>query len=129
MRDWRPPDGMEFGQLDPLRIVLGSAAPGAKVHPCHEVSGKIEAVLDEIGRLGVLQLLVEGGAASAWEFHNAGLVDRYELFFAPALVGGDDGRPSFVGPGAGTIGEIWRGSIEHVEHLGPDLHVSLVPFQ
>ena len=57
----------------------------------------------------------------------AGLVDRYELFIAPALAGGDDGRSLFVGAGAATLSEIWRGRIDHVELLGPDLHVSLVP--
>ena len=127
VRDWQPPAGMEFDDLDPMRIVLGSATPGAKVRPCHEVSGKLTEIVEEVGRRGVLQLMVEGGAASAWEFHSAGLVDRYELFLAPALTGGDDGRPLFAGAGAATLAEIWRGRLDHVEQLGPDLHISLVP--
>ena len=61
------------------------------------------------GRRGVLQLLVEGGATVAHDFHAAGLVDRYVLYLAPAFFGGDDGRPLFAGPGAGTIGDVWRG--------------------
>ena len=32
----------------------------------------------------------------------AGLVDRYVLYLAPALFGGDDARPLFAGPGAAT---------------------------
>ena len=57
-------------------------------------------VLDELGGRGVLQVLVEGGATVARDFHRAGLVDRYVLYLAPALFGGDDARPLFAGPGA-----------------------------
>ena len=75
-------------------------------------------VLDELGRRGVLQVLVEGGASVAHDFHAAGLVDRYVLYLAPALFGGDDGRPLFAGPGAGTIGDVWRGKLVSVQQLG-----------
>ena len=56
-------------------------------------------VLDELGAKGVLQVLVEGGAHVAADFHRAGLVDRYVLYLAPALFGGDDGVPMFAGSG------------------------------
>ena len=100
-------DGTEREQ--PLRVVLGKAPAGAKVHPALELEGDLGDVLAELGRRGVLQLLVEGGATVAHDFHAAGLVDRYVLYLAPVLFGGDDGRPLFAGPGAGTIGDVWRG--------------------
>jgi diaminohydroxyphosphoribosylaminopyrimidine deaminase/5-amino-6-(5-phosphoribosylamino)uracil reductase len=109
----------------PLRVVLGEAPPGAKVHPALELSGPLRDVLLELGRLGVLQLLVEGGASVAREFHAAGLVDRYVVYLAPLLFGGDDGRPIFSGPGAGTIDEVWRGKLVSVERLGDDLRVEV----
>lgn len=109
----------------PMRVVLGEAPPGAKVHPAVELSGDLGAVLDKLGGMGVLQVLVEGGATVAHAFHAAGLVDRYVLYLAPALMGGDDGRPLFAGPGADTIGNVWRGRIVSVRHLGPDLRVEL----
>ena len=109
----------------PLRVVLGEAPPGAKVHPALELSGPLEDVLAELGRRGVLQLLVEGGASVAHGFHAAGLVDRYVLYLAPVLFGGDDGRPLFAGPGAGTIGEVRRGKLVSVERLGDDLRVEV----
>ena len=94
---------------DPLRVVLGSAPPGARCQPCVELSGDLDGVLDELGRRDVAQLLVEGGATVAGAFHRAGLVDRYVLYLAPALSGGDDSRPLFLGPGASTIADVWRG--------------------
>lgn len=112
---------------DPLRVVLGTAPEGAKVHPALELTGDLGGVLDELGALGVLQVLVEGGATVAGAFHRAGLVDRYVLYLAPALFGGDDARPLFAGPGAPTMAELWRGEIAEVTPLGPDLRIDLVP--
>ena len=112
---------------DPLRVVLGTAPAGARARPVLEVSGDLGPILDDLGRRGVLQLLVEGGAAVAHAFHRAGLVDRYVLYLAPALFGGDDGRGLFAGPGAGSMDELWRGRVVDVAKLGSDLRVELAP--
>ena len=118
-------DGREAGDEQPLRVVLGRAPEAANVQPALELGGDLGGVLDELGKRGVLQLLVEGGATVAHEFHAAGLVDRYVLYLAPALFGGDDGAPLFAGPGAGTIADVWRGRLISVEQLGEDLRVEV----
>lgn len=118
----RPGGGAE---RQPLRVVLGSAPAAARVHPALELSGCLEGVLDELGRRGVLQVLVEGGATVAHRFHGQRLVDRYVIYLAPALFGGDDARPLFAGAGAKSVGELWRGRIVDVRTLGPDLRVEL----
>jgi diaminohydroxyphosphoribosylaminopyrimidine deaminase / 5-amino-6-(5-phosphoribosylamino)uracil reductase len=112
---------------DPLRVVLGHAPDGARVHPCLELQGDLTAVLDTLGGKGVLQLLVEGGPTVAGAFHRAGLVDRYVLYLAPALLGGDDAHPVLAGPAAATIADAWRGRIAEVTRLGDDLRIDLVP--
>lgn len=129
VRDWRPADDVEVGPggLDPRRVVLGVAATGARVHPCTELSGSLAGVLDQLGSEGVMQLMVEGGAHVAAQFHADGLVDRYELFVAPAFFGGDDARPLFAGSGAPTMAHVWRGAITGVDRVGDDLHVTVVP--
>ncbi|MCC5953036.1 MAG: bifunctional diaminohydroxyphosphoribosylaminopyrimidine deaminase/5-amino-6-(5-phosphoribosylamino)uracil reductase RibD [Acidimicrobiia bacterium] len=111
----------------PLRVVLGAAPPGAAVHPALEVDGPLEDVLDDLGQRGVLQLLVEGGATVAHAFHTAGLVDRYVMYLAPALVGGDDARGMFAGQGAATLADVWRGEIVSVRRLGADVRLDLEP--
>lgn len=118
-------DGDAEALRQPLRVVLGAAPAGSRVHPAVELSGPLEDVLAELGRRGVLQLLVEGGASVAHAFHAAGLVDRYVLYLAPAFFGGDDGRPLFAGRGAGTIGDVWRGKLVSVRQLGEDLRVEV----
>jgi diaminohydroxyphosphoribosylaminopyrimidine deaminase / 5-amino-6-(5-phosphoribosylamino)uracil reductase len=110
---------------DPLRVVLGKAPEDARVHPALELTGEPGAILDTLGSRGVLQALVEGGASVAGEFHRAGLVDRYVLYLAPALFGGDDARSMFSGPGAAAMEDVWRGRILSVDRLGDDLRVEL----
>lgn len=112
---------------DPLRVVLGHVPSDARVHPALELTGDLGEVLDDLGRRGVLQLLVEGGASVAGAFHRAGLVDRYVIYLAPAIFGGDDARPLFSGPGAPTIGELWRGTILDIARLGEDVRIDLQP--
>jgi diaminohydroxyphosphoribosylaminopyrimidine deaminase/5-amino-6-(5-phosphoribosylamino)uracil reductase len=89
------------------------------------VSGELSDVLDDLGRRGVLQLLVEGGAAVAHAFHAAHLVDRYVLYLAPALFGGNDARGLFAGAGAPTIDDLWRGRIVDMTRLGDDVRIEL----
>jgi diaminohydroxyphosphoribosylaminopyrimidine deaminase/5-amino-6-(5-phosphoribosylamino)uracil reductase len=109
----------------PMRVVLGHAPPHARVRPCVELSGPLADVLDVLGQRDVVQLLVEGGASVAGAFHRAGLVDRYVLYLAPALFGGDDARGLFTGPGGATISDLWRGRVLDVVRLGNDLRVDL----
>jgi diaminohydroxyphosphoribosylaminopyrimidine deaminase/5-amino-6-(5-phosphoribosylamino)uracil reductase len=111
---------------NPLRIVLGHPPAGARVHPALVHDGALEPLLEELGRRGVVQLLVEGGSHVAGSFHRAGLVDQYVLYLAPALLGGDDGKPVFAGAGAPTMEEAWRGHISDVRRLGPDLRIDLL---
>lgn len=110
---------------DPLRVVLGKIPEDAKVHPAIEMDGGVVEVLDELGTRGVMQVMVEGGATVAGEFHRAGLVDRYMIYLAPKLFGGDDARPLFAGPGASTMADVWEGKIMGVQQLGDDLRVEL----
>ncbi len=112
---------------DPMRVVLGRAPVEAKVHPALELEGDLGAVLDRLGERGCVQVLVEGGAHVAGAFHRAGLVDRYVLYLAPRLLGGDDGRALFAGVGAATLADAWEGDIVEVSRLGPDLRVELAP--
>ncbi len=112
---------------DPRRFVLGSTPAGSAVHPCTEMSGPLPQVLENLAAEGVVELLVEGGAHVAGDFHRSGLVDEYVVYLAPALAGGDDGLPMLAGPGMSTIADAWRGDLTDVRRVGPDLRVTLMP--
>ncbi|HZU71561.1 MAG TPA: bifunctional diaminohydroxyphosphoribosylaminopyrimidine deaminase/5-amino-6-(5-phosphoribosylamino)uracil reductase RibD [Acidimicrobiales bacterium] len=109
----------------PRRVVLGPIPAGAKVMPATSVGGDLGGVLDTLGGEGVVSLLVEGGARVAHAFHAAGLVDRYVFYLAPALMGGSDGPAVFEGPGAASMGQLWRGRLVSVEAVGDDLRVEM----
>ena len=111
----------------PRRVVLGSAPPEARVHPCLEWRGELDELLDRLGRDGVLQLMVEGGATTISQFFDEDLVDRFVLYVAPAMFGGDDARPIFVGAGAPTIDDLSRGRFLAVRRVGDDLRIDLQP--
>jgi len=83
----------------------------------------LEAVLDDLGALGVQSLLVEGGSRTLTGFVHAGLAQRAALFYAGKLLGARGGTPfldeaSVSSPDAG-----WRVGPEQLVPLGPDLLV------
>lgn len=108
---------------DPRRIVLGRAPAGAGVHPCDEMEGDLGDILDRLGAEGVVQVLVEGGATVAGALHRAGLVDRYVVYLAPALFGGDDAPGMFAGAASPSMDSLWRGRIVETQTLGDDLKI------
>lgn len=110
---------------EPLRVVLGEAPAEARIQPCLELRGSLDGVLDELGSRGVLQLMVEGGAAVAGRFHAEGLVDRYVLYLAPAFMGGTAGSPLLAGDGAATIADLVRGRVYAVRLVGDDIRVEI----
>jgi diaminohydroxyphosphoribosylaminopyrimidine deaminase/5-amino-6-(5-phosphoribosylamino)uracil reductase len=111
---------------DPLRVVLGEIPPGSRVEPALVHTGEPEDLLYELAKRDVIQLLVEGGARVAWLFHERGLVDQYVIYYAPALLGGDDGVPLFRGPGATTMAGAWRGRIASIRQIGPDVRIDVL---
>jgi diaminohydroxyphosphoribosylaminopyrimidine deaminase / 5-amino-6-(5-phosphoribosylamino)uracil reductase len=123
----RLPAGEAWGDRQPLRVVLGRVPEGARVQPALEHHGSLGELLDELGRRDVLQLLVEGGAHVAHSFHASGLVDRYVVYIAPTLLGGDDGVPILAGPGAVNMSEVWRGKLLDVRRLGEDVRIDVGP--
>ena len=112
---------------DPLRVVLGQAPAAARVHPCLEWTGDLPALVDELGRRDIIQVMIEGGSAVVRSFHDDDLIDRYVIYIAPALLTGSDMVPLLAGPTAPSIDSMWRGRFVDVRRLGDDLRVDLIP--
>jgi diaminohydroxyphosphoribosylaminopyrimidine deaminase/5-amino-6-(5-phosphoribosylamino)uracil reductase len=111
----------------PRRVVLGAAPAGARVHPCTEWDGELEPLLDRLGGEGVLQLLVEGGARTLGAFHSRGLVDRYVVHLAPAIMGGRDGTPLVDAAPSRAMAALWRGRLVSATPVGGDLEIVVEP--
>ena len=82
----RPPDHDAYRQL---------AEAGCTMLACDASDAGIALpeLLEDLGGLGHSSVLVEGGAAVAESFLNAGLVDRIRLYVGPEPIG-DDGIPA-----------------------------------
>ena len=59
----------------------------------------LNRLMDTLGRLEVASILIEGGSRVIASALAQGIVDKVVLFFAPKILGGDDGVPVCQGPG------------------------------
>jgi diaminohydroxyphosphoribosylaminopyrimidine deaminase/5-amino-6-(5-phosphoribosylamino)uracil reductase len=82
-----------------------------------------EAVLSDLGSLGIQSLLVEGGARTLAGIINAGLAQRAAVFQAPQLLGARGGTPLLDAPTVSEPAAGWRVRREQIVPMGPDLLV------
>ena len=59
----------------------------------------LDRLMDLLGSLGITSLLIEGGSRVFASALSAGIVDKVLFFYAPKILGGDDGIPICKGPG------------------------------
>jgi len=111
--------------LEPLRVVLGEAPANAKVRPCLERSGDLGLILDELGEHDVLQLLVEGGPATASEFLEQGLVNHVVWYLAPAFAGARGTAGALRSLTTSTMDSLRRGRIVGVQRIDEDIRVDV----
>jgi diaminohydroxyphosphoribosylaminopyrimidine deaminase/5-amino-6-(5-phosphoribosylamino)uracil reductase len=103
------PSAALFSSNAPLIVATGLNAPESKIRVLKERGAEIialhsdnngrldlNALLDELGRRGILYLLVEGGSQVLASFIQQELYDEIVAFLAPALIGCDG--ISSVGP-------------------------------
>lgn len=82
----------------------------------------LRALLRELGRRGVLSVLIEGGATLAAAALREGVVDRLLLFQAPKLIGAD-GRPMIGGLEVSELSDALELADLRVSKIGPDVLV------
>jgi len=86
----------------------------------------LDHVVDELGRRGILGLLVEGGSEIHWSFLSAGLVDKFYFIIAPMVLGGS-AVPAVGGAGYANVGEAPRFKVRRSLLVGPDLVLETYP--
>lgn len=124
-----PKDARVLDGAAPTVVVTASTGSGsspsadvAQVRPDPAGMVDLGALLAELGRRGVVHLLVEGGPRLAASFVDADLVDRAVVYLAPALMG--SGRPAVDGGiGTPTIGALRRLRLDDVVRVGSDVRL------
>jgi diaminohydroxyphosphoribosylaminopyrimidine deaminase/5-amino-6-(5-phosphoribosylamino)uracil reductase len=73
-------------------------------------NGRIDLsmLMQQLGKMEITSLLIEGGGSVIGSALRAGIVDKVYLFYAPKLLGGDDGIPISRGPGAARMQDSLR---------------------
>jgi len=84
---------------------------------------ELDPLMDRLGALGITSLLIEGGSRVIASALSAGIVDKIIFFYAPKILGGDDGVPICRGEGP----EIMKDSISvkdvRVRRFGDDVMI------
>jgi diaminohydroxyphosphoribosylaminopyrimidine deaminase/5-amino-6-(5-phosphoribosylamino)uracil reductase len=83
----------------------------------------LAALLEELGRRRMTNLLVEGGSAVLGAFFDGGLADEFHVFVAPKLAGGGDAPSPVGGGGLSNIAHAATLSSPTVRDLEGDLYI------
>ncbi len=92
-------------------VVCGTDAPtdrrealediGARIIRTSLINSRIDlsALMEQLGAMGITSLLIEGGGTVIGAAFTAKIVDKICFFYAPKILGGDDGVPICRGEG------------------------------
>ncbi|MHB8587729.1 MAG: bifunctional diaminohydroxyphosphoribosylaminopyrimidine deaminase/5-amino-6-(5-phosphoribosylamino)uracil reductase RibD [Candidatus Dormibacteraceae bacterium] len=84
----------------------------------------LPALLDELGKRGMLSLLVEGGAEVHASFFAEGLVDKVHAYVAPRLIGGRTAPGPLAGEGVENVSASTHLNEVDFVRLGDDLLIT-----
>jgi len=93
--------------------------------PAGESGIDVRSALEVLGARGLCHVLVEGGPTIASSFVERGLVDRFVLYVAPKLLGGD--APGLLNDGAKTLSDAWSLRIDGIRRVGDDIRIDASP--
>ncbi len=103
--------------------------PGVSTIACPLKDGRIDlpALIDALGKMSFTTILVEGGAGIMGSMIRDELIDKFHIFKAPSILGGDDGIPMAKGKGPGRMNQsLFLRDIE-LNRFGDDILVTGYP--
>ena len=68
----------------------------------------LDRLMDQLGGLGITSLLIEGGSRVIASAFKAKIVDKVFFYYAPKILGGNDGYPICFGPGPEAMNDCIR---------------------
>lgn len=91
--------------------------------PAEAGRSQLTALLDELGRRRMTNILVEGGSAVLGSFLDAGAIDEVHVFVAPKLAGGTTARAPIAGQGVDKIAAALTLREWHTEMIDQDIYI------
>ncbi len=122
-----------------MHPVLVAVAPTADPEHCERLRGagcevyccpgdtpeqRLPALLLELGRRRMTNLLVEGGGALLGSLFDGGWIDEVHVFIAPKLVGGLGAPSPLAGAGSQWIPELSSLDAPRIEVLEQDVYIT-----
>lgn len=103
--------------------------PGIEFIYVQVENGKLDLndTLKKIYALGITDILVEGGGAINASFLRANLIDKFYVYIAPKVLGGENSITPFTGEDAETIDEAMNLEFGEIEKIGEDLRMTAYP--
>lgn len=83
----------------------------------------LDILIESLGELGITSLLIEGGSRVIASSLAASVVDKVIFFFAPRILGGDDGVPICSGAGPELMSESIPLKDINVRRFGDDVMI------
>ncbi|CAB1058686.1 Diaminohydroxyphosphoribosylaminopyrimidine deaminase (EC / 5-amino-6-(5-phosphoribosylamino)uracil reductase (EC [Olavius sp. associated proteobacterium Delta 1] len=83
----------------------------------------LDALMDQLGAMGLTSILIEGGSRVLTSAFSAAIVDKIFFFYAPKILGGDDGIPICSGPGPELMSQCIKVNNINVRRFGDDVMV------
>ena len=83
----------------------------------------LASLMGLLGEAGITSLLIEGGGQVIGSALSAGIVDKAMFFFAPKILGGNDGVPICRGRGPDLMKDCFTLRDTRVERFGDDILV------
>ncbi|QTA86399.1 bifunctional diaminohydroxyphosphoribosylaminopyrimidine deaminase/5-amino-6-(5-phosphoribosylamino)uracil reductase RibD [Desulfonema magnum] len=83
----------------------------------------LDLLMDRLGAMGVTSLLIEGGGNVIASAMKAGIIDKINFFYAPKILGGDDGIPVCKGPGPDLMSDSAPVKNINVRRFGDDIMI------
>lgn len=114
--------GPEASEADRRRL----AEAGCEVFVCEgdDRAARLDALLAELGRRRLTNVLVEGGGRLLGSLFDAGQVDEVHAFIAPRLIGGADAPTPIAGVGLAEMSQALVLDDPVVCQVGSDVYVS-----
>jgi diaminohydroxyphosphoribosylaminopyrimidine deaminase/5-amino-6-(5-phosphoribosylamino)uracil reductase len=80
-------------------------------------------LVEQLGAMNITSVLIEGGGRVIASALNSGIVDKIAFFYAPKILGGDDGIPICRGEGPAAMKDCIRLNDISVQRFGDDVMI------
>jgi diaminohydroxyphosphoribosylaminopyrimidine deaminase/5-amino-6-(5-phosphoribosylamino)uracil reductase len=120
-------------RVTPLLVIAAAGADEGRMAALRGCGGEVltlppddgrpsvAALLNELGRRRMTNILVEGGAAVLGAFLDAAAIDEVHVFIAPCLAGGAAAKTPIAGRGVDRIAEVLKLAGCRVERVDSDV--------